>query len=301
MSLLVTGSIGIDSVETPRGKVEDVLGGSAIYFSLSAALFSPVRLVGVVGADFDPDWLAPLAARPIDLSGLERRAGSRTFRWHGRYTGAMNEAETMAVELNVLTERGPLIPEKFADSRFVFLANTHPVLQREFAERMRSAELIVCDTMNLWILNENAELRKTFAAVHGVVLNEGEARLLTDRHNLVSAGRDILKMGPKFVIIKKGEHGSLMVSRNDLFVMPAYPTENVVDPTGCGDSFAGAIMGHLAAQDRSDPATLRAAIARGSIVSSFVIESFSVEALHRATLAEVSERLQALRKIAAFE
>ncbi len=300
MSVLVTGSIGIDSVETPLGRVENVLGGSAIYFSLSASLFSPVRLVGVVGEDFEDDWLRPLAQRPIDLAGLERRAGSRTFRWQGRYQGAMNEAETVRVDLNVLAERGPRIPETFADSRYVFLANTHPALQREFAERMRGAELIVCDTMNLWILNEAQELRKTFAAVHGVVLNEGEARLLTDRHNLVSAGRDILKMGPRFVIIKKGEHGSLMVGQHDLFVMPAYPTEKVVDPTGCGDSFAGAIMGYVASKNRVDHDTLRAAIARGTVVSSFVIESFSVEAVRAATPALVDQRLAELRRVVEF-
>jgi sugar/nucleoside kinase (ribokinase family) len=251
MSLLVTGSVGLDTLETPHGRVENVLGGSAVYFALAAAHFSPVRMVAAVGEDFDLELLAPLRGKPIDTRGIEVRPGSRTFRWHGKYVGAMNEAETVRVDLNVLAERGAPIPAEFADSRFVFLANTHPALQREFARQLAGAELRVCDTMNLWIENEPAELRKTLAVVHGLVLNEGEARLLTDKTNLVSAGREILKMGPRFVVIKKGEHGSLLIAADELAVIPAYPTEHVVDPTGCGDSFAGAMMGYLAAQGRS--------------------------------------------------
>ncbi|MEW6197941.1 MAG: PfkB family carbohydrate kinase [Planctomycetota bacterium] len=300
MSLLVTGSIGIDTVETPAGRAADVLGGSAVYFSLAAALFTKVRLVGVVGEDFDLAALRPLADKGIDLSGVEVRRGSKTFRWHGSYAGAMNEAQTVGVQLNVLAERGATLPAAFADSRFVFLANTHPVLQREFAERLSRADLIVCDTMNLWIENEPAELRRTLAAVHGLVLNEGEARLLTGKSNLVGAGRDILKLGPRFVVIKKGEHGSLLVAHDDLCLMPAFPTENVVDPTGCGDSFAGGMMGYLAAQGRVTRPTLRGAIARGTVVASFVLESFSIDALARSSAAEVEERLATLREMGQF-
>ena len=283
MSLLVTGSIGIDTLETPHGRADSVLGGSAVYFALAAAHFAPVRMVGTVGEDFDQRLLDPLRGRPIDTRGIEVRRGSRTFRWHGKYVGAMNEAETVQVQLNVLAERGAPIPPEFADSRFVFLANTHPALQRDFAARLPKAELLVCDTMNLWIENEPQELRKTLAVVHGLVLNEGEARMLTGQTNLVTAGREVLKLGPRFVIIKKGEHGSLLVCADDLCVIPAYPTENVVDPTGCGDSFAGALMGYLAAQGRYDAPTLRSAMARGSVVASFVIESFSVNAAARTT------------------
>lgn len=301
MSLLVTGSIGIDTVETPQGRAEDALGGSAVYFALAASIFTPVRVVGAVGEDFDLQRLAPLAAKGADLRGVEVRRGSRTFRWHGKYVGAMNEAETVDVKLNVLGERGAPIPPEFADSRFVFLANTHPALQREFAHQLASAELVVCDTMNLWIENEPAELRRTLALVHGLVLNEGEARLLTRATNLVTAGRAILELGPRFVIIKKGEHGSLLVSRDDLFLMPPYPTEKVVDPTGCGDSFAGGTLGYIAASGRYDPATLRAAMARGSIVGSFVLESFSIDALAHVTAAHVEARLSTLRQMVRFD
>jgi sugar/nucleoside kinase (ribokinase family) len=300
MSLLVTGSIGIDTVETPSGRVEDALGGSAVYFALAASLFTPVRMVGVVGDDFASAGLELLALKDIDIRGVEVRKGARTFRWHGKYVGTMNEAETIAVKLNVLAERGATIPAAFADSRYVFLANTHPELQRDFVRQVPQAELLVCDTMNLWIENEPQELRRLLAEVHGLVLNEGEARLLTQQTNLVTAGREILKLGPRFVIIKKGEHGSLLVSRDDLFLMPPFPTENVVDPTGCGDSFAGGVMGYLAAQGRCDRDTLRAAMARGSVVGSFVLESFSIEALSRVTRDDAEQRLARLREITQF-
>ncbi len=301
MSLLVTGSIAIDTVETPHGRVENALGGSSIYFSLAASLFAKVRLVGVVGEDFDPRLLEPLRRKAIDVSGVEVRRGSRTFRWQGRYAGAMNEAETVGVELNVLAERGAELPAAFLDSRYVFLANTHPAIQAEFARRLSAARLIVCDTMNLWIQNEPAALRDALARVHGLVLNEGEARLLTGRTNLLSAGREILKLGPRFVVIKKGEHGSLLVARDDTCQIPAYPTERTIDPTGCGDTFAGAMMGYLAAQDRIDPPALRAAMARGSVTASFVIESFSIDALAAVTPADVAARLAELQQMARFD
>ena len=301
MSLLVTGSIGIDSVETPRGRADDALGGSAVYFSLAASLFSPVRMVAAVGEDFDLAALKPLTDKGVDTRGVEVRAGSKTFHWQAKYTGAMNEAETIAVQLNVLAEHGAPIPAEFADSRFVFLANTHPALQREFARQLAAAELIVCDTMDLWIKNEPEELRKTLAVVHGLVLNEGEARMLTRQANLVTAGRDILELGPRFVIIKKGEHGSLLVSHDDLFLMPPYPTEDVVDPTGCGDSFAGGTLGYIAARGVFDRETLRSAMARGSVVGSLVLESFSVEALTRVTPAVLEERLAKLRDMTRFD
>jgi len=301
MSLLVTGSIGIDCVETPTGRAADALGGSAVYFALAAAIFGPVRIVGAVGEDFDLRRLKPLADKGVDTRGVEVRRGSRTFRWHGKYVGTMNEAQTVDVQLNVLAERGAPIPAEFADSRYVFLANTHPALQREFARQLSRAELIVCDTMNLWIENEPDELRRTLGLVHGLVLNEGEARLLTGHTNLVTAGREILRLGPRFVIIKKGEHGSLLVSHDDLFLMPPYPTEKIVDPTGCGDSFAGGTLGYLAACGRLDRGALRAAMARGSVVGSFVIESFSIDALGRVTAADVEQRLAVLREMVRFD
>lgn len=301
MPLLVTGSIGIDTVDTPHGTAENVLGGSAIYFALAASLFTPVRVVGVVGEDFDDRLLEPLRRKNIDTRGIEKRAGSRTFRWHGRYSGAMNEAETVGVELNVLAERGAAVPAEFADSRFVFLANTHPDLQYSFATQLARAELIFLDTMNLWITTQMESLRRVLRAVHGLVLNDGEARLMTGDNNLVRAGRKLLEFGPRYVVIKKGEHGSLLISPDELLIVPPYPTIHTVDPTGCGDTFAGALMGYVAAQGRCDMEVLRAATARASVVASFVIESFSVDALSRTTPADIEQRLHELRGMARFQ
>jgi sugar/nucleoside kinase (ribokinase family) len=301
MTLLVTGSIGIDTVETPHGRAADVLGGSAIYFSLAASLFAPVRLVGVVGEDFPRERLDVFKDRPVDLAGIERRAGSKTFRWHGRYIGDMNAAETLRTELNVLGEAGPQIPPAFADSQVVFLANTHPVLQRELLSRLRHARLVVADTMNLWIETARDELLKTLGMVHGVVLNDGEARLLTGRTHLIEAGRRILDLGPRFVVIKKGEHGAALITRDDSCVLPAYPTTRVIDPTGAGDSFAGGMLGYLASIGRWEMPDLRSAMARGTVTASFTIEGFSHEGLVRATRTAVEERLAALRRIVHFD
>ena len=215
MSLLVTGSIGIDTVSSPHGQAAKVLGGSAVYFSLAAAYYVPVRLVGVVGDDFPEVHRRMLSTRPIDLTGLEVRRGSKTFRWTGRFVGDMNEAETVAVDLNVLAERGPTVPDSFRDSEFVFLANTHPTLQRELLSQLSRPKLVVCDTMNLWITKERDSLLETLGRVHGVILNDGEARLLTGKTNLVEAAESILGLGPRFVMVKKGEHGSLLASREE--------------------------------------------------------------------------------------
>lgn len=301
MALLVTGSIGIDTLETPAGKADSVIGGSAVYFAIAASNFTDVRLVAAVGEDFEDKWLGAFEGRRIDASGLERRAGSKTFRWHGKYVGNMAEAETVDVQLNVLGEAGAPIPANFQNSRCVFLANTHPTLQREVAEQLSKAELIVCDTMNLWITNEAAELKKTLKAVHGIVLNDGEARMFTGEDHLVKAARAILSYGPRFVVIKKGEHGSMLVSKDDLFLMPPYPTDNVVDPTGCGDSFAGALMGYVDAQGKFDASTLRSALARGSIMGSFVIESFSVERAAAISPNDIEQRLTELKAMVRFE
>lgn len=302
MSLLVTGSIGIDTVETPHGTVKDVLGGSSTYFSLAASLFAPVRLVGVVGEDFDPRLFEPLRRRGnIDLSGVETRPGSKTFRWHGRYVEDMNQAETVGVELNVLAEDPPTIPEPFRDSAFVFLANTHPAIQRTFAEQLSGAELIVCDTIDLWIRNEREALLDVLRRVHGMVLNDAEARMLTGERNLITAGRAICKLGPRFVVIKKGEHGSLLVFGDELFALPAYPTEKTIDPTGCGDTFAGGMMGYLTSLGRWDAPALRSAMARGTVVASFVIESFSIDALAAVTPEDVERRLNELRRFVEFD
>jgi cytidine kinase len=293
MSLLVTGSIGIDTVEAPSGKVADVLGGSSIYFAWAGSFFAPVRLVGVVGEDCPPGFLDPLRANPrIDLGGLEVRKGSKTFRWHGRYHQDVNVRDTVGVELNVLAERGPTIPPAFRDSRYVFLANTHPALQAEMLGQLTRPALVVADTMDLWINGEPAVLRSLLAKLDGLVLNDAEAKLLSGESNLVTAGRKALAMVKRFVVVKKGEHGSLLFTGGDVYPMPGYPTERVVDPTGAGDSFAGAMMGTLAAEDRADVPALRRAIAYGTVTASFGLEDFSLSRFLRTTRREIDERLR---------
>jgi len=300
MSLLVTGSIGIDTVETPFGKHDDVIGGSAIYFAYAASFFSPVRLVGVVGEDAPKKIFDVFDGRDVDTGGLEVRNGSKTFRWHGSYVKDMNEAVTVEVDLNVLAERAPKIPENFKDSRYVFLANTHPALQQEMLCCLTAPKLIVADTMNLWIQTEQAEVRKLLKSIHGLVLNDGEARLLTGKKNLIDAARDVLKLGPKFVVIKKGEHGCLMCSERDTFVLPAFPAQKVVDPTGAGDSFAGGMMGYLATQGTFSSATLKRALAFGTVVASYTIADFSLGGLKSTDRDQIDDRWHELKSAMSF-
>jgi sugar/nucleoside kinase (ribokinase family) len=300
MSLLVTGSIGIDTVETPFGKRDNVLGGSAVYFSYAASFFTPVRLVGVVGDDAPKDAFDIFKGRDVDTSGLEIRKGSKTFRWHGSFIKDMNEAVTVEVDLNVLAERAPAIPPAFVDSKYVFLANTHPALQQQMLGSLKSPKLVVADTMNLWITTERVELLKLLKQIHGLVLNDGEARLLTEKKNLIDAGRDVLKLGPKFVVIKKGEHGSLMFTADEVFTLPAYPTEKVVDPTGAGDSFAGGMMGYLATQGSFSPPTVKRALAFGTVVATYTISDFSLSGLQGTTRDAIDHRFAAFKAAMSF-
>ena len=299
MSLLVTGSIGIDTVEAPSGTVTDVLGGSAVYFACAASFFvDSVRVVGVVGGDCTEEFLRPLRTNPrIDLSGLEVRPASQTFRWHGRYHADVNIRDTIAVQLNVLAERGPTVPPAFRDSRYVFLANSHPDLQRQLLAQLDSPALVVADTMDLWIHNEPAALKRLLEDLDGLVLNDAEAKALTGQSNLVEAALATGRMVRRFVVVKKGEHGSLLVADGRVWPLPGYPTTRVVDPTGAGDCFAGAMMGHLAAADRSDPATLRQAIACGTVTASLELEDFSLNALLRITRRDIDARLNELREM----
>ncbi|HVT87917.1 MAG TPA: PfkB family carbohydrate kinase [Tepidisphaeraceae bacterium] len=300
MSLLVTGSIGIDTIETPFGTRPDVIGGSAIYFSCAASFFTPVRLVGVVGDDCPSELLNVFHGRDVDTAGLEKRQGSKTFRWQGSYMKDMNEAVTVKVDLNVLAEQAPKIPANFLNSKYVFLANTHPVLQQEMVDSLKHSQLTVADTMNLWIQTEQKELRKLLGKIHGLVLNDGEARLLTGQKNLIAAAKDVLKMGPKFVVIKKGEHGCLMCSPRDTFVLPAYPAEKVVDPTGAGDSFAGGMMGYLATQGNASSATIKRALGFGTVVASFTIADFSLGGLQSATRDKIDDRWHEYKQAMSF-
>jgi sugar/nucleoside kinase (ribokinase family) len=300
MSLLVTGSIGIDTVETPAGRRDGVIGGSAVYFSYAASFFAPVRLVGVVGEDCPKELWDVFTDREVDTGGLEVRKGSKTFRWHGSYVKDLNEAESIQTDLNVLAERAPRIPDNFRDSRYVFLANTHPVLQQEMLCCLKEPKLIVADTMNLWINTARDELIKLLGMIHGLVLNDGEARMLTEKNNLIEAARDVLKMGPKFVVIKKGEHGALMVSAKDTFVLPAFPADKVVDPTGAGDSFAGGMMGYLATQGNFSAATIKRALAFGTVVASYTIEDFSLAGLKGTDREQIDERWHDYKQAMSF-
>ena len=301
MSLLVTGSIGIDTIETPAGKRDDVLGGSAVYFAYAASFFAPVRLVGAVGQDCPADVYRVFEGRDVDASGLETRSGSRTFRWHGSYVRDLNEAVTVNVDLNVLAEHAPTIPASFRDSRYVFLANTHPALQRQMLASVAAPRLVVADTMNLWIQTERPELCKLLSQVHGLVLNDAEARLLTGQRNLIAAARDVMALGPRFVVVKKGEHGSLLTTAGGgAFVLPAFPADRVVDPTGAGDSFAGGMMGYLATQGTVSAATLKRAMAYGTVVASYTISDFSLAGLQAASREQIDERYDAFKQASSF-
>ncbi len=301
MSLLVTGSIGIDTVESPSGKVVDALGGSSIYFAYAASFFTDVRLVGVVGDDCPDGFLKPLRDNSkIDLAGLEVRAGSKTFRWHGRYHDDVNVRDTVSVDLNVLGEVGPTIPEPFRDSKYVFLANTHPSLQLELLGQLAEPQLVVADTMDLWITTELDQLNVLLAHVDGFVLNDSEAKLMTGQANVVAAGFEIADKVRRFVVVKKGEHGSLLFVDGKVFALPSYPTQKVVDPTGAGDSFAGAMMGHLAAVDSFDAPALQKAIALGTVTASIELEDFSLKRFLTTDRAEIDARLAEFRQLMAF-
>ena len=285
MSLLVTGSIGIDTVEAPSGRIDEALGGSSVYFSYAAGFFGLVRLVGVVGEDCPKDFLKPLEANPnIDLGGLEVREGSKTFRWHGKYEDDVNNRQTISVDLNVLGEQSPSIPKGFRDSEYVFLANTHPALQTELLSQCENPKLVVADTMDLWLETEREPLLDLLKKIDGLVLNDSESRQLTGKTNVIEAGLEIARMVKGFCVIKKGEHGAVLFTRDDskVFPLPGYPADTVVDPTGAGDCFAGGMMGYLASTDGAGDdfsKRLRRAIAYGAIVASFELEDFSLNRL----------------------
>ncbi len=290
MSLLVVGTVAFDSVQTPFGHVERVLGGSASYFSCAASAFTPVRLVSIVGSDFPKEHVEFLKHKKIDTAGLVVADG-KTFHWTGRYQGDMNEAETVAVHLNVYGDFRPHVPAAFTDSRFVFLANGSPESQMMVLDQIKKPEFVVADTMNLWITNTLGPLKKLLKRIDALVLNEGEAKMLSGERNLVAAAEHVLALGPRIVIVKKGEYGAFLVTREGArFALPAYPVAKVKDPTGAGDSFAGGLMGFVAQQERHDDATLRRAMVYGTVMASFVVEDFSLDAFRRLTDAKLRER-----------
>jgi len=299
MSLLVIGSVAFDSVETPFGQVEEVLGGSGTYFSVSASYFTDVRLVAVVGSDFPAEHLAMLSSRNIDLAGLTTAAG-RTFRWKGKYGFDLNEAQTLDTQLNVFETFRPELPPQYRDSQFVFLANIDPELQAEVLRQVQQPRLIASDTMNFWISGKRSALLETLKGVDVLVINEGEARQLAQEANLVKAARAILTMGPKTLVVKRGEYGVLMFSSHSTFAAPAYPLEEVFDPTGAGDTFAGGLMGYLASTGNCSEENVRRAIVYGSVMASFTVEKFSLDRLRELSHDEIIERFKRFRLLTDF-
>ncbi len=295
MSLIVTGTIGIDTVHTPTGKAEGVLGGSCAYFAAAAAFQTPVRIVAAVGGDWPAEHRTILESFDnVCLAGLETRPDSKTFAWGGRYLDDMNQRETLYTRLGVVEEDPPAVPEKYRDSKYVFLANTHPGVQAHLLSHFPDHKLAVADTMDLWINVAHAELVSLLGQLDGLALNYEEAEQLTDTRNPVTAARKILELGPTFVTVKKGEDGSILVHQDGVAVLPAYPAEleHVVDPTGAGDSFAGGFMGYLASTGKTDFQSIQTALAWGTVIASFTIESFGLDRLREITRADIDGRMQ---------
>lgn len=299
MSLVVVGSFGLDTVETPFGRREEVLGGSAVYFSLAASMFTQVKLAGNVGSDFPTSAWKTLDDRGADRSGIQVFEDQPTFRWSGRYEGDMNEAETLLTELNVLAEP-PRVPASYCGSEFVFLANMGPDTQLEMLDQLQG-KTVFADTMNLWIDIQRENLLALMKRLDGIVLNDAEARALTGESNLIRAGEALLRMGPKVAVVKKGEHGAFLFAEDFHFALPAYPTSQVVDPTGAGDSFAGGFLGSLAEMGEMTPANLRKAMAFGTVAASMTVERFSTEGLEKAAREQLERRYAELRDFVQFE
>jgi len=300
MPLLVVGSVALDSVQTPSHQRDDILGGSAVYFSYAASFFASTRLVGVVGEDWPAEHTKLLTDRGIDTAGLQVVSGAKTFRWRGKYFENMNDRETLDVQLNVMHDFRPEIPEHFKRCQFLFLANGCPSMQMKVLEQVPGAKLVVADTMDLWIRNNREDLMQLFKRIDGLVLNDSEAKLLTGEENLVRAGQKVLEMGPRFVALKKGEHGAMFFSKHEMYVLPAFPTPTVVDPTGAGDSFAGGMMGYLAEQGNFEPKTLKEALAYGILVASFTVEDFSLDRLKNITRDDLRRRMSEYRQMLTF-
>jgi sugar/nucleoside kinase (ribokinase family) len=300
MTVLVVGSVALDTVETPFGRADRVVGGSATYFASAACQLTSVQMVGVVGDDYPVDKLEPLAARGVDLAGLEHAPGE-SFHWRGRYRHDLNAAETLETRLGVFSHFRPKLPPEFRRAPYVFLANIDPRLQLEVLGQMESPKLVACDTMNFWIESRRSDLITLLGRVDLITLNDSEARQLTERANLVVAARWILEHGPRYVIIKKGEHGAFMFTRESVFFAPAYPLESVFDPTGAGDAFAGGFMGYVARTDDLSEGNLRRAVVVGSAMGSFAVERFSNERLLSLSPADIDRRMAEFRQLVAFE
>jgi len=302
LGLLVVGSVAFDSIETPFGRVKDALGGSAIYISVAASYFTaPVRLVAVVGGDFPREHIKFLEERDIDMDGLQIVKEGKTFRWGGRYHYDLNMRDSLYTELNVFEKFDPTIPTGFKKSAYVCLGNIDPVLQRKVLSRINKPRLVVGDTMNYWIEHKPKELAETLKVMDVLVVNDSEARLLTNEPNLIKSARRIIAMGPKAVIIKKGEHGAPLVTGETIFSAPAYPLENIYDPTGAGDAFAGGFVGWLARTDDLSPENLKRAVIYGSTLASFCVEKFSVEGLRDLAYLHIQDRYRSFMNLSRFD
>lgn len=299
MGIVVVGTVAFDTVETPFGRGENVLGGSATYFSTSASFFTDVSLVAVVGEDFPAEHISFLKSRDINTDGLQRIPG-KTFHWTGKYGYDLNEAQTLDTQLNVLTEFRPDLPESYRDADYLFLANIDPDLQMEVLDQMRRPKLVACDTMNFWIASKPEALKKVLQKVDIVVINEGEARQFTSQSNLVKAAREIIALGCKRLVVKRGEYGVLMFTADSMFAAPAYPLEEVFDPTGAGDTFAGGFMGYLANTGDLSEEGIRQAIIFGSVMASFNVEDFSLDRMKRLEYREIEARYRSFKALTNF-
>lgn len=297
MSLCVVGSVALDCVETPAERRENLLGGSAVFFSYAASFFTTVRLAGVVGEDWPPEYTELLRSRGIDVSALQCIPGGKTFRWRGRYLPNMNERETLELQLNVLGDFQPRLPENYRCVEFLFLANGSPKLQLQTLEQCPNARLVVADTMDHYICNERKCLLDLLHRIDGLVLNDSEAKLLAGDDNLIRAGNSLRRLGPKFVVIKKGEHGAIFFAQDEVYALPAYPTQNVVDPTGAGDSFAGGMLGYLAQCGVPRPNDFKLALAYGILIASFTVEDFSLKRLQSISRGDLENRLQEYKRM----
>ncbi|MBI2357555.1 MAG: sugar kinase [Deltaproteobacteria bacterium] len=299
MSILVVGTVAFDSIETPYGSAERVLGGSASYFAVAASFFSPVKIVGIIGHDFPAEYLELFSRRGVDLEGLQRDHGD-TFHWRGRYHEDLNVRDTVELHLNVLTRFSPRLPESYRNAEYVFLGNIDPSIQMEVLDQIKSTRMVACDTMDHWIQGAKSELAKVLPRIEILVINDSEARLLSGEHNIVRAARSILRMGPRVVLIKRGEYGVLQFSESSVFATPAYPLEEVFDPTGAGDSFAGGFLGHLARSWDGSEGSLRRAIVYGSVVASFTVEDFGLKRLAALSVEEIEERYRRFIELTDF-
>jgi len=300
MSVLVVGSVAFDSIKTPAGEAQEILGGAATYFAVTASYFTPVRIVAVVGDDFGSEQLKTFEGRPIDTSGLERASG-RTFRWAGEYHGDMNEAKTLDTQLNVFANFAPKLPPAYLDTDFVFLANIQPTLQLEVREQLPKARLVGLDTMNYWINGTPDELRRALGRVDLMMINDKEARMLAGIDNLPRAAAAIRKLGPRTLVIKRGEYGAGLFQEDGFFFAPGYPLEEIRDPTGAGDTFAGGFMGYLARAGEASLPNLRRALVYGSVMASFAVEDFGLTRLLSLTPAHIEDRFEQFRRMTHFD